>query len=504
MTKVRKDLLTGVFIVIVVYIGTLWQRPLFAPDEFLFAVKSMESVSGFDAVLNGLAGKFLGFNPVSVRLVPALSAVICALCVRIIGRKEYGENFGNLAAVIFLSTGLVFAYGTACAREMVNAMLLCTALTAAYCAFELDSSAPGYMRYLIAAAGGSMAGCFAASMEADALLLPFIAIAIYIFLARPKKSKSVVITGAVSAAAVIFLWLLEYRMHLFSRYGSLKLHHVFYLFAGSFPWVLFLPQATAGALKNKKEFFRKRGVLFSLSAVIAAFQVFPVAGILPAAVMASPFAALLFAFALKESENNEKFLKISKMTLNIFMILLFLFAALTVIVCCIPSVPRALRLYSSKFELAGFAAAFAVALLQFKIAAAEKEANNAKKLLHIATGMAALMILLPGAVPDKIKVALSPEDFYCSSAARYMANDSVIFADYNSYYPVRWVFRKHKVVRITKRNAHTIADRIVKEKNTAIFSTSSKFTKLLPRKKILFARGRWRIVLCQDKSNLMD
>lgn len=504
MTKVRKDLLSGVFIVIVVYIATLWQRPLFAPDEFLFAVKSMESISGFDAVLNGLAGKYLGFNAVSVRLVPALSAIICALCVRIIGRKEYGENFGNLAAVIFLSTVLVFSYGTACAREMINAMLLCAALTAAYCAFELDSNTPGYMRYLIAVAGGSMAGCFAASMGADALLLPFIAIAIYIFLARPQKSKGVVVTGAAAAAAVIFLWLLEFRMQLFSRYGSLKWQHLFYLIAGAFPWGLFLPQAIAGVLENKKAFFCRKAVLFSLSATAASLLAFPVTGILPAAVMASPFAALLFAFALKESENNEKFLKISERTFNVFMIILFLFAAVTVVVCCIPSVPRGFRMYSSKSELAGFAAAIAVALLQFKISTAEKDGNKAKKMLHIATGMAALMILLPGAIPDKVKVSLSPEDFYRSSAARYIAEDAVIFADYNSYYAVRWVFRKHKVVRITKRNAHTIADRIEKEKNTAIFSTSSRFTKLLPRKKILFARGVWRIVLCQDKSKLAD
>lgn len=506
MTKERKNLLTGAFIVIVVYIATLWQRPLFYPDEFICAVRTAGAMSpqNLASVFNGFFGRALEFNIVSVRLLPALSAIICAFCVRIIGKKEYGENFGNLAAVIFLSTLLVFAYGTACAVEMINAMFLCTALTAFYCAFELDESLPGYFRYLISAAGGSALGCFAASMGADALVYPFTAIVLYICLVQPAHARSVIATALITGCAVVFLWLLDHRMSLFSKYGSLKLQSFLYFLAGTLPWGLFLPQAAAGAIRNRKTFFRRKAVIFSSAVIVASVLVFPVAGVLPAAVMASPFAALLFAFALKESENDEKFLKISEHTLNAVLILLFLFAAFTVVSCCLSSVPKKWKLYCSKAELAGFAVAAAVAVLQFKIAVAEKGTNKVKKLLHIATGMAALMILLPGAIPEKIKLDLAPEEFYRSSAGRYMAPDAVIYADWNSFYAAKWVFPKHRVIRITKKNARTIAERIEKGKNTAIFSTSSRFTKLLPRKKILFSRGRWRIVLCQDKSQLAD
>ena len=158
----------------------------------------------------------------------------------------------------------------------------------------------------------------------------------------------------------------------------------------------------------------------------------------------------------------------------------------------------------TKAELAGFAVACAAAAIQFKIAVDEKSQFKAKKLLHVATGMAVLMILLPGAMPESVKKQRAPEEFYRSSAGRYIAPDSVIYADYNSFHAAKWVFRKHKVILINKKNARDIAERIEKGKNTAIFSTSSRFTKLLPRNKILFSRGRWRIVLCQPKGDLND
>ena len=504
MTKEKKNLLAGVFIVIVVYVGTLWQRPMFTPMEFIFAVKSMSVSSELAAVFTGYIGKALKYNIVSVRLLPALGAVICAFCVRIIGRKEYGEKFGNLAAVIFLSTLLVFSYGTACAREMINTMFLCTALTSAYAAFEFDDTRPKYIRYLIAAAGGGAAGLFAASMGVDALIFPFIVIVLYVIFRRPSCFKSVVVTGFVSAVLVLMAWMLNHNISLFSRYGSLKLDNLPYLLYGTLPWVLFLPQAVSGAVKNRKAFFARKPAVFALAVIAAGILVFPVAGILSAAVLVSPFSALLFTLALKESENDEKFLKISERTLGVALIIFVIFAAAVIVSCCIPAVPLKWKLYYSKAELAGFAAACAAAAIQFKIAVDEKSQFKAKKLLHVATGMAVLMILLPGAMPESVKRQRAPEEFFRSSAGRYMARDSVIYADYNSFHAAKWVFRRHKVILINKKNARNIAERIEKGKNTAVFSTSSRFTKLFPRHKILFSRGRWRIVLFQPKGEINE
>ena len=108
MTVEKKRVFTAALIVVIVYVATLWQRPMFSPAEFDFAILSMHSTRNFAAVFNGIFGKALKFNIVSVRLMPAVAAIICALCVRYLGRKESGEGFGNISAVIYLSTLLVF------------------------------------------------------------------------------------------------------------------------------------------------------------------------------------------------------------------------------------------------------------------------------------------------------------------------------------------------------------------------------------------------------------
>ena len=59
MTREKKNLLTGALIVVIVYIATLWQRPMFAPQEFDFAILSMKHSSSFAAELND--DRFVGF-----------------------------------------------------------------------------------------------------------------------------------------------------------------------------------------------------------------------------------------------------------------------------------------------------------------------------------------------------------------------------------------------------------------------------------------------------------
>ena len=498
ITREKKILFTAALIVIIVYVATLWQRPMFAPQEFDFAMLSMSrSSKNFSTIINGLFGRALGFNIVSVRLLPALSAIICGLCVRNIGKKDIGESFGNIAAAVFLSTLLVFAYGTSCAREMINAVFLCTAMTAAFSAFVTDDESPKYLKYLYAAAAGAFSGCFALSMGLDALFFPFLAVSVYSVFFRPKNCKSIVVTMFCAAGVIILLWMLDHKIMLFSKYKVIKANDWLYLLAGTLPWGLFVPQAAMGIIKNKKRFLQKRSVRFSLAVLVSGVLVFPVGGVIPTAVMIFPFASLLFTAALLEAQDDEKALKISENTLKVFSLLLLFFTITVAVLCLIPRVPSRWKLYYNKAELAGFAVACTVALIQFKTAIDEKPYNKVKKLLHTATGAAVLMVLLPGAIPPSIKNIYTPDEFFIGTAARYMAPDTVIYADRNSFGAARWVFRKRKVILITKKSAANIARRIENKKSTAIFSTSKRFTKILPKNKMLFVRGRWRIVLCQ-------
>ena len=497
MTREKKNLLTGALIVVIAYIATLWQRPMFAPQEFDFAILSMKNSSSFAAELNGLFGKALKFNIVSVRLLPALSAIICALCVRALGKKMHGEGFGNISALIFLSTGLVFAFATSCLKEMINTMLFTLAVSSAFAAFELEKESPEYLRYLLAAAGGCATGFFASSMGLDSMLFPLMAIAFYAIFARPPHAKPIAVTGFICALAVFFLWQIDHKMVLFSKYGTIDFSRAGLLIAGSFPWVLLLPQAVMGAMKNRREFFRRRSVIFSCSAIVSGILVFPVAGILSAAVMVSPFAALLFCEALKEAENDQKALKISTWALRLFSLLILIFTAALVVTYFTGTLPAKL-MYRSKYELAGFAVACAAALIQFQIAIDGKPQNKVGKLLHIATGAAVMMILFPGAIPDPIKAKYAHEDFFISTAGRYMAPDAVIYADKETFSTAKWIFHKHKVILLNKRTCSALAKRLEKRKNTAIFlSYNKKFPFPLPKNRMLFVRRNRRVILCQ-------
>ena len=94
MTVERKNLLTAVVVITIVYVGTIWQRPMFSPCEYDFALKQMTSATDFAALLSGLFGKALGFNIVSFRLAAALSGIITALIVRAVTIRESDENTG--------------------------------------------------------------------------------------------------------------------------------------------------------------------------------------------------------------------------------------------------------------------------------------------------------------------------------------------------------------------------------------------------------------------------
>ena len=138
MTQKQKNILYGTVTVTVVYVATLWQRPLFAPLEYDFAANSIFSTDSFASMLNGLFGKALGFNIVSVRLLPALCTILSALCVRFCGKILKSDNFGNICAVVYLANFLTFATGTFCGKEMICSCFFTAGVTAALAAVTLE------------------------------------------------------------------------------------------------------------------------------------------------------------------------------------------------------------------------------------------------------------------------------------------------------------------------------------------------------------------------------
>ena len=496
MTRERKNILCGVFIVTVVYVATLWQRPLFAPWEYDFAALSMAGTDSFSALLNGVFGKALSFNTVSVRLMPALCSILCALCVRFCGKTAENENFGNLAAIMYLANFLVFSFGTACSKEMICTLFFTAAATSALAALKNDSLSKARF-FLLGAASGCACGFFALSAGyISAAAVPLAAIAG--FSAAKKKSLFPVIS-LVFAAAVCGAWMLKHPLPVMAKTKAFLFSELLWVIPALLPWGLFVFQAAAAVRSKKKEYFSTPLVQLALFVTVCALLSAAFLGTALALLITLPMLTTAFAAALKLSAGDRKLLKISELTLNYVSVAIILFTAATVVLCCLKSVPARWKLYYSKAELAGFAVAVTVALIQFRIAASSNVDSGAKKLLHVATGAAVLMILLPGAVPQRMKNTFAPDEFFRSISARYIPADAEIYADADSIGAVRWILRDRKITLITKKSVHPLAKRIENDLPTAVFSTSGRFTKVLPRTKMLFSRGIWRIVICQTK-----
>lgn len=115
---------------VLLYLGSIWQRPFFIPDETRYAEIPREMIASGDFIvptLNGLpyfekpvmgywlnaaAMKCFGEVPGAVRFMGALGTLLSAGLLWLLCRRADEEKIGRVAAVVFLLSGLVFAVGT--------------------------------------------------------------------------------------------------------------------------------------------------------------------------------------------------------------------------------------------------------------------------------------------------------------------------------------------------------------------------------------------------------
>ena len=100
----------------VLYVGTIWQRPLFFPVEINAAeLLRRTAVAGGNgvALLGSWSVKLFGANLFAVRLPDALAVLLTALLIRAVASGCGNRKTGDAAALIYLTTFFVFAFGTA-------------------------------------------------------------------------------------------------------------------------------------------------------------------------------------------------------------------------------------------------------------------------------------------------------------------------------------------------------------------------------------------------------
>lgn len=112
---------------VILYLGSLWQRPLFLA-EFAGSGESIEHIFAGSALaprswISFVPLKLLGFSPLAFRIVPALLTLIAAALVLRAGNRSVFEGNGNASALIFLLSPAVFLAGTTALPAGVNGLL---------------------------------------------------------------------------------------------------------------------------------------------------------------------------------------------------------------------------------------------------------------------------------------------------------------------------------------------------------------------------------------------
>ena len=157
MVKYRKYLVVAALVF--VYLGSIWQRPMFTPDEFRYAEITREMIVSGDWILprqmgywlNAVAELICGDRPMAVRLFPAIATLLSAGVIWMLCRRAGERQLGVVAPVIYLTTGLVFAIGTYGVLDAPFAFFLLWSVAATY--FAWSETKPGRRAGYLALAG---------------------------------------------------------------------------------------------------------------------------------------------------------------------------------------------------------------------------------------------------------------------------------------------------------------------------------------------------------------
>lgn len=268
---------------VLLYLIPLGARPLFLPDELRYAEIPREMVASGDWVvprLNGLryfekpalgywlnaASQVLfGPNAFAVRLPSSLATGASALALfLLVGRFGGGTRPAALAAVILLTSLLVFALGTLNILDSVLSLFLTAAMVSFFSAHE--EKRQGHRTALLALFGACCGlafltkGFLAFAVPASAIL-PFL-----IWEGRWKDLPRIIWVSGVAAVLVALPWglMIHYREPDFWRYffwtehiqrffshEVAQHHNPFWYFlpviaAGALPWTALFPAAAVG------------------------------------------------------------------------------------------------------------------------------------------------------------------------------------------------------------------------------------------------------------------
>ena len=535
-----------------VYFGSIWQRPLFLPDEFRYAEIPREMIASGDWILprqlgmpyfekpvlgywlNGIAELLFGESPAAVRFFPALATLLTALWILLLCRRAGEPRTAAAAPLVFLTSALVFAVGTYGVLDALFVCFLTGAMTAAY--FAWSEPVPRRRAGYLVLTG---VGCGLAFLTKGALAAVLPALCFLPFLLWQREGRRIftfpwiplLAAAAVAAPWAVaihradgdfwrqFLWV-EHIQRAFSGEGAgdnRAQPFWFYLpvlIGGAMPWILLLPAMYAGCRGRFREMFRLPLIRFSACAAGMWFLFFTASSgklgtyILPC----FPFLAILFGYALVRYGERGVFSRANRILEWIVRLLLPVPVALFLIQTAAKFtdfIPPRLLPYERNSSF--FLPVLALVLLLIWLRMAARERNAEKKFLYFCVGFGFVMLAAHGSIPPRFVVrSIAPELFLRTQAAPLIGEKTVLFCDAPLAAAAAWTLKRddftlfHKPGEFQyglarKENTHRrlsteeLAGRIRREPDTEflVLTRSEKRMRELPRPTRLARMGRF-------------
>lgn len=435
---------------IVLYIGTIWQRPLFFPAEIDAAEalrRGAELGATGTAVLGTWSVKLLGANLFAVRLPNALAVLLTAVLIMICTNccsqnKEIGKN----ATIIYLTTLLVFITGTAAG---VGAFLP--------------------LFYL-----GIVSG----------LMLVFSA----------TKRSTRLSGGAIAGVSIVLTsWYLAASgpVHSFTLPQTLLI-----LLVGLLPNLFLVPAAVKGFQLKGADYFKQSyflipaiAVTLWLIAIILYFDRLP-AGALYAGL---PMLAILTSGGLIPYQEEGNFVYVN----TLLRILVRLLLGVVILIFVLQTIARFTDWVPSQFVIYRKNETFLTPVLTLImmivwLKMAQREYRPKMKFCFFYVGIAFLLLAIPSSLPRRILRKVAPEPFLKLVLESRLNPDSVIVARPQLHAALSWVLKRNDV-RLWPAET-TWEDLKINSTRTLIIATGDRkdFAKL-PRQGICFFSGQWYV-----------
>ncbi|MDD4816596.1 MAG: phospholipid carrier-dependent glycosyltransferase [Victivallaceae bacterium] len=304
----QKNLFTALFVIAAVYLGTIATRPLFVEDETRYAEIAREMIVSHDWVspkLNGLdyfekpvmghwmnaaAMTVFGENGFSVRFFPAFCTILTGMMLFFWMKKTFrSPELAGIAAMIYFSSGLVFAVGTYAVLDAQLSFFTTLALMSAFSAFESQSRLEkcGLLTLFGLAIGGAflVKGFVALALIGlpaagyllwrrswrEMVLAPWLPLTVAVLAVLPW---SILIARRSPDFWNYFFWIEHVQRFLGDEKGQHPEGPWFFLLilpVGMMPWTLFFPAAFRGFHRAWKREFSAPPMQFCACSIILPF-----------------------------------------------------------------------------------------------------------------------------------------------------------------------------------------------------------------------------------------